>query len=158
MVINQVGFVADHPAFAKRQPEELEVPRMSLSINYISSMGHRGPKSTRVNFGPLADGVRLWAWVPNAVADAICEGMTIAGDFSVRPAGDIETSFTQNGVTVEKRVPTQQVWVNGSPVFDAPASDISAPEFTVSEQATAYRLAVLAKRAANAQTGDSSPL
>lgn len=132
---------------------------MSLSINYVSSLGHRGPKSTRVNFGPLADGIRLWAWVPNATADAICEGMAITGDFTVRPAGTPETSFTKDGVTTEKRVPTLQVWVNGTPMFDAPASDIGeAPTFTVSEQAEQYRQRVLAKRASEAQAGDDTPL
>ena len=132
---------------------------MSLSINYVSSIGHRGPKSTRINFGPLADGVRLWAWVPNATADAICEGMAMKGDFTVRPAGEIESFFVKDGVEHAKRTPTQQVWVNGSPVFDAPASDIGeAPTFTVSEQASAYRQRVLAKRAVEAQTGDDTPL
>lgn len=132
---------------------------MSLSINYVSSLGHRGPKSTRVNFGPLAEGIRLWAWVPNATADTICEGMAITGEFSVRANGEVEASFTKDGVVVLKNVPTQQVWVNGTFVFDAPASDIGeAPTFSVSEQAVAYRQRVLAKRAEQAQTGDDTPI
>lgn len=132
---------------------------MSLSINYVSSLGHRGPKSTRVNFGPLNNGIRLWAWVPNATADTICEGMQVVGDFTVRPAGDIESSFVKDGVEHAKKVPTQQVWVNGTPVFDAPAdADIEAPTYSVSEQALAFAEKVRAKRAAAAQSGDSSPL
>lgn len=132
---------------------------MSLSINYISSLGHRGPKATRVNFGPLAEGIRLWAWVPNATADTICEGMSIAGEFTIRPAGEVEASYTKDGLTFLKQVPTQQVWVNGKPVFDAPASDIGeVPTYTVSEQAEAYRQRVLAKRASEAQAGDDTPL
>ena len=132
---------------------------MSLSINYVSSLGHRGPKSTRVNFGPLADGIRLWAWVPNSTADAICEGMAVTGEFSVRPNGAPETSFTKDGAEVAKRVPTQQVWVNGTPTFDAPSGDIGeVPTYTVSEQAIAYRDRVLAKRASEAQTGDDTPI
>ena len=132
---------------------------MSLSINYVSSLGHRGPKSTRVNFGPLADGIRLWAWVPNATADAICEGMSVSGEFTVRANGEPETSYTKDGLTFLKKVATQQVWVNGNPVFDAPASDIGeAPTFSVSEQAVQYRQRVLAKRASEAQTGDDTPL
>ena len=132
---------------------------MSLSINYVSSLGHRGPKSTRVNFGPLAEGIRLWAWIPNATADTICEGMAITGEFSVRANGEPETSYTKDGLTFLKKVATQQVWVNGSPVFDAPASDIGeVPTYTVSEQAEAYRQRVLAKRAVEAQAGDDTPL
>lgn len=131
---------------------------MSLSINYISSLGHRGPKSTRVNFGPLADGIRLWAWVPNATADTLCEGMAVTGEFTIRPAGEVEASFTKDGVTTEKRVPTQQVWVNGKPVFTAPASDIGeAPEYSVTEEALAYAERVRAKRA-SANAGDDTPL
>jgi len=132
---------------------------MSLSINYVSSLGHRGPKSTRVNFGPLAEGIRLWAWIPNVTADSICEGMAVTGEFSVRPNGAPETSFTKDGAEVAKRVPTQQVWVNGKPVFDAPSEDIGeTPTYTVSEQAEAYRQRVLAKRASEAQAGDDTPI
>ena len=132
---------------------------MSLSINYVSSLGHRGPKSTRVNFGPLAEGLRLWAWIPNATADTICEGMAITGEFSVRANGAPEVSFTKDGVVVLKNVPTQQVWVNGTFVFDAPSGDIGeAPTFSVSEQAIQYRDRVLAKRAQQAQTGDDTPI
>ena len=132
---------------------------MSLSINYVSSLGHRGPKSTRVNFGPLNQGVRLWAWIPNTVADTICEGMALTGEFSVRPNGEIESSYTKDGVVMLKNVPTQQVWVNGTFVFDAPASDIGeVPTYTVSEQALVYRDRVLAKRAESAQAGDDTPI
>ena len=132
---------------------------MSLSINYVSSLGHRGPKSTRVNFGPLAEGLRLWAWLPNPIADSICEGMAITGEFSVRPNGAPEVSYTKDGAEILKRTPTQQVWVNGTPVFDAPASDIGeVPTYTVSEQALVYRDRVLAKRAESAQTGDDTPI
>jgi hypothetical protein len=70
-----------------------------------------------------------------------------------------ETSFTKDGAEVAKRVPTQQVWVNGKPVFDAPSEDIGeTPTYTVSEQAEAYRQRVLAKRAESAQTGDDTPI
>jgi hypothetical protein len=132
---------------------------MSLSINYVSSLGHRGPKSTRVNFGPLAEGLRLWAWLPNPIADTICEGMAITGEFSVRPNGAPEVSFIKDGAEVAKRVPTQQVWVNGTFVFDAPSEDIGeAPTYSVSEQAIAYRDRVLAKRAQQAQAGDDTPI
>ena len=132
---------------------------MSLSINYVSSLGHRGPKSTRVNFGPLNEGIRLWAWVPNATADTICEGMAITGEFSVRANGEAETSYTKDGLTFLKKVATQQVWVNGTPTFDAPSGDIGeVPTYTVSEQALAYRDRVLAKRASEAQAGDDTPL
>ena len=132
---------------------------MSLSINYVSSLGHRGPKSTRVNFGPLNEGVRLWAWIPNAVASNICEGMAVTGEFTVRPNGEVETSFTRDNVVTFKNVPTQQVWVNGKPVFDAPSEDIGeVPTYTVSEQAEAYRQRVLAKRAQQAQAGDDTPI
>ena len=132
---------------------------MSLSINYVSSLGHRGPKSTRVNFGPLNQGVRLWAWIPNSIAGSICEGMAVTGEFTVRPNGEVETSFTRDNVVTLKNVPTQQVWVNGTPVFDAPASDIGeVPTYTVSEQALVYRDRVLAKRAVEAQAGDDTPI
>ena len=105
---------------------------MYLSINYVSSLGHRGPKSTRVNFGPLSEGVRLWAWIPNAVASNICEGMAITGEFTVRPNGEVESSYTKDGVVMLKNVPTQQVWVNGTFVFDAPSEDIGeAPTYSV---------------------------
>ena len=132
---------------------------MSLSINYVSSLGHRGPKSTRVNFGPLNEGVRLWAWIPNTIASDVCEGMAITGEFSVRANGAPEVSFTKDGVVVLKNVPTQQVWVNGTPTFDAPSGDIGeVPTYTVSEQALVYRDRVLAKRAESAQTGDDTPI
>lgn len=132
---------------------------MSLSINYVSSLGHRGPKSTRVNFGPLAEGVRLWAWIPNSIAGSICEGMAITGEFTVRPNGEIESSYTKDGVVMLKNVPTQQVWVNGTFVFDAPSEDIGeAPTYSVSEQAIAYRDRVLAKRTQQAQAGDDTPI
>ena len=132
---------------------------MSLSINYVSSLGHRGPKSTRVNFGPLNQGVRLWAWIPNSIAGSICEGMAVTGEFTVRPNGEVETSFTRDNVVTLKNVPTQQVWVTGTPVFDAPASDIGeVPTYTVSEQALVYRDRVLAKRAVEAQAGDDTPI
>jgi len=85
--------------------------------------------------------------------------MAITGDFTVRPNGAPETSFTKDGVTTEKRVPTLQVWVNGSPVFDAPSEDIGeVPTYTVSEQALVYRDRVLAKRAVEAQAGDDTPI
>lgn len=132
---------------------------MSLSINYVSSLGHRGPKSTRVNFGPLNEGVRLWAWIPNTIASDVCEGMAITGEFSVRANGAPEVSFTKDGVVVLKNVPTQQVWVNGTPTFDAPSGDIGeVPTYTVSEQALVYRDRVLAKRAESAQAGDDTPI
>ena len=132
---------------------------MSLSINYVSSLGHRGPKSTRVNFGPLADGIRLWAWIPNTIASDVCEGMAITGEFTVRANGEVESSYTKDGVVMLKNVPTQQVWVNGTFVFDAPSEDIGeAPTYSVSEQAIAYRQRVLAKRAQQAQAGDDTPI
>jgi hypothetical protein len=85
--------------------------------------------------------------------------MAITGDFTVRPNGAPEVSFTKDGAEVTKRVPTQQVWVNGTPVFDAPSEDIGqAPVYTVSEQAEQYRQRVLAKRAEQAQAGDDTPI
>jgi hypothetical protein len=85
--------------------------------------------------------------------------MQITGDFTVRPNGAPEVSFTKDGAEVAKRVPTQQVWVNGKPIFDAPSGDIGeVPTYTVSEQAIAYRDRVLAKRAVEAQAGDDTPI
>jgi hypothetical protein len=85
--------------------------------------------------------------------------MAVTGEFTVRPNGEVETSFTRDNVVTFKNVPTQQVWVNGKPVFDAPSEDIGeVPTYTVSEQAEAYRQRVLAKRAQQAQAGDDTPI
>jgi hypothetical protein len=85
--------------------------------------------------------------------------MAITGEFTVRPNGEIESSYTKDGVVMLKNVPTQQVWVNGTFVFDAPSEDIGeAPTYSVSEQAIAYRDRVLAKRTQQAQAGDDTPI
>jgi hypothetical protein len=85
--------------------------------------------------------------------------MALTGDFTVRPNGEIESSYTKDGVVMLKNVPTQQVWVNGTFVFDAPSENIGeAPTYSVSEQAEQYRQRVLAKRAESAQAGDDTPI
>jgi len=120
-----------------------------LSIDHVSSIGHRGPKSTKVNFGPLHDGtVRLWAWISNDTAADIAEGMRVLGDFTIRPSGEVERSYVskETGAVIEKRVPTQQVWLNGHFIFDAP--EASATVIEVTDQGKAYAESIRNKKTA----------
>lgn len=108
-----------------------------FTVKYVSSLGHRGPKATRVNFGPLyKDTVRLWAWIPNDVADGLAEGLQVTGDFSIRPNGEVQSSYEKDGESVALRQPVQQVWLNGNFVFTAPEQ--GSATFKVDDQARAY--------------------
>lgn len=108
-----------------------------FTVKYVSSLGHRGPKATRVNFGPLhQDSVRLWAWIPNETADKLAEGLQVTGDFSVRPNGEVQSSYEKDGQTIALRQPVQQVWLNGKFVFTAPEQ--GSATFVVDDQALAY--------------------
>lgn len=122
----------------------------SLSIDHVSSIGHRGPKSTRVNFGPTTtDGVRLWAWVANSIADLLVPGAKVVGDFTIRANGAVETTYTTaDGEVVTKRVPTQAIWLNGAVRFEAPSLEQLEPaSFSVAEEMAAYAEAWRAKQA-----------
>ncbi len=115
------------------------------TVKYVSSLGHRGPKSTRVNFGPLyQDTVRLWAWIPNDVADNLAEGLQVIGNFSIRPNGEVQSSYEKDGESMALRQPVQQVWLNGDFVFTAP--DQGSATFKVDDQAQAYVQAIRNKK------------
>lgn len=118
-----------------------------LTITYVSSLGHRGPKNTRVSFGPLTDqGARPWAWIPNEALTSVVPGTRVNAE-TVSMFGLIESTWTdKDGVTHEKRVPTQQVRLSGKIVFDAPGAEELAPAtFITTDQGAAYAEATRAK-------------
>lgn len=130
---------------------------MSVSINYVSSIGHVGPKSTSVFFGPLtADNARPWAWVSNTVAGDLCPGMIVVGDIKVS-TGKLEVEYVgKDGVVVPLRTPRQHVFLSGNFVFDAPVDEAFEPAvMSVSDSAREFKSRVANKQA---QTGDDTPI
>lgn len=124
---------------------------MSVSLS-ISAISGSGPKATAVMFVKSPEGVRPWAWVPNAVAAGLVPGMVLTVE-SVS-TGKVETTFERNGQVETLKVPRQQLFLGGSIVIDAPDSEpLPEATFTVSDAAAAYREAYLAKRATPAIPG-----
>ena len=101
----------------------------------VAIMGGRGAKSTAVNF-TLVDGVRPWAWIPNEIVtkqiamldangkqaldksgnpifkDQIRAGVTLEVT-EVVALGDIQTTYTSDGIEYELKDPKQQLIVGG---------------------------------------------
>lgn len=119
------------------------------TVMYISGIGGSGDNATAVSFGKTEEGVRLWAWVPNAKAEELAPGMKVTVE--VTSAGPVETSYTDKETQKEiaLKVPRQQLWLGGDILADAPEQDpLPEAKWQVTDAAKAYREAYLAKRQA----------
>jgi len=123
----------------------------------ISAIGGSGPKATAINFTKTEDGIRLWAWMPNAVAGKLRPGMTITAEQI--GFGATETTYEKAGVVTELKVPRRQLFLGGSIVVGKPESEPMEPmAISFADEAEAYAKAYDAKRTATptADDGDKS--
>jgi len=124
----------------------------------VAGVNNPGPKATAVNFLKDANGVREWAWLPNAIASQVRAGtVVIAG--AISESSKVETTYTdqKTGVVVALKVPKRQLFLGGAIVVTAPESDpLPAADFTVTDEAKVYAARVDAKQVASAATSDAS--
>jgi len=123
----------------------------------VAGINSPGPKSTSVSF-LTRDGVREWAWLPNATASSLREGMTLLVE-QVQPASKVQTTYTNQttGEVVELKVPKRQLFLGGNITVEAPAQEALKPvAIVVTDEARKYAENFDAKRveASTVVTGD----
>ena len=105
----------------------------------VAGINSPGPKATSVSF-LTRDGVREWAWLPNATASSLREGMTLLVE-QVQPATKVQTTYTNQttGEVVELKVPKRQLFLGGNITVEAPAQEALKPvAIVVTDEARKY--------------------
>jgi hypothetical protein len=113
----------------------------------VAGINSPGPKATSISF-LTRDGVREWAWLPNATASSLREGMTLLVE-QVQPASKVQTTYTDmaTGLLVELKVPKRQLFLGGNITVEAPAQEALKPvAIVVTDEARKYAENFDAKR------------
>lgn len=95
----------------------------------VAGVSKPGPKSTSVSFTTV-DGIRPWAWLPNELVTAhnIRAGVTLEVA-EVVAMGDVQTTYTSDGIEYELKTPKQQLMLGGQ-------MSITQPEFVAVSKLT----------------------
>jgi len=108
---------------------------MSESLStYVRGVSAPGPKAKAVTLGVTEEGVALWTWMANDVV--VVPGMT----FSCESVGfgEVQTSYTKDGVEVALKRPKRQVFLYAEAVLDAPESEPVVTTAVVTDAAREY--------------------
>jgi len=95
----------------------------------VAGLGGVGPNSTKINFTKTDDGIRTWAWMPNAdvtkqvivgkdknenpiYKNQIRAGVTLNAQ-EVVAMGNLQTQYIKDKIVYDLAVPTQQLLLGG---------------------------------------------
>lgn len=115
-----------------------------------------GPKSKAVSLGKVVEGgveIALWTWM--AKDTVVVPGMTFSCENV--SLGELQTSYTKDGVEVALKIPKRQVFCHAAAVLGAPEAQEVVSEVQVTPEALEFAQRVLAKAEAEATDDGEEP-